>query len=248
MTRKLLPAFALSALLAQPAGALDLGSMTDSERADFGRAVRNYLMDNPEVLMEAINELEKKQNAQIAQNDQQLIATNEDELTNDPESWVGGNPDGDVTIVEFMDYRCGYCKKAYPEINALLKSDGHIRFIVKEFPILGDASVKAARFAIATKQVAGDEAYEKVHNALMTLRGDISDDSLSALAKKLDLDGDAIQKAAASPEVEKVIEANYALGQRMGLSGTPSFVIGDEMLRGYAPEEAMKKIVADQRG
>ncbi|WP_339112331.1 DsbA family protein [Thioclava sp. GXIMD2076] len=248
MNRKLIPAFALSALMAQPAGALDLGSMTDAERDDFGRAVRSYLMDNPEVLVEAINELEKKQNAQVAEGDQQMIAANEDDLLNDPNSWVGGNPDGDVTIVEFMDYRCGYCKKAYPEVNSLLKSDGNIRFIVKEFPILGDASVKAARFAIATKQVAGDAAYEKVHDALMRLRGDITDESLSALAKQLDLDGEAIQKATNSSGVEAVIEANYKLAQRMGLSGTPSFVIGDEMLRGYAPEEAMKQMVDDQRG
>ncbi|MER5170383.1 DsbA family protein [Thioclava kandeliae] len=248
MNRKLIPAFALSALMAQPAGALDLGSMTDAERDDFGRAVRSYLMDNPEVLVEAINELEKKQNAQVAEGDQQMIAANEDDLLNDPNSWVGGNPDGDVTIVEFMDYRCGYCKKAYPEVNSLLKLDGNIRFIVKEFPILGDASVKAARFAIATKQVAGDAAYEKVHDALMRLRGDITDESLSALAKQLDLDGEAIQKATNSSGVEAVIEANYKLAQRMGLSGTPSFVIGDEMLRGYAPEEAMKQMVDDQRG
>ncbi|TQS72485.1 DsbA family protein [Rhodobacteraceae bacterium] len=248
MNRKLLPAFALSALLAQPATALDLSEMSDTERDAFGTAVRDYLMDNPEVLVEAINVLDQRQNAKAQKNDQSLIADHQDALTDPATSWIGGNPDGDITIIEFMDYRCGYCKKAYPEVNNLLKSDGNIRFVVKEFPILGDASVMAARFAIAVRQIAGDGAYETVHNALMTLRGDISEASLRTIATENDLDADAVLAKMGSDEVEQVIEANYELAQQMGLSGTPSFVIGDEMLRGYAPQETMAKIVEDQRG
>ncbi|KFI30738.1 DsbA family protein [Paenirhodobacter enshiensis] len=250
MKRSVLAALALSGALLAPvaAPALDLSNMTDSEKAAFGAAVRDYLMQHPEVLVDAINSLEARQQAQAAQTDAALIAQNADAIFRSPDDWVGGNPDGDVTMVEFMDYRCGYCKKAYPDVAQLLKSDGKIRYVVKEFPILGPQSELGARFAVAVRQLAGDAAYAKVHEALMTQRGDITPDSLKALAKAQGLDADAITKRMGGPEVTAVLQANMDLAQTLNVSGTPGFVIGNGMLRGYAPMAQMQQIVSAARG
>lgn len=239
---------ALLAMTALPAHALDLSAMTDAEKAAFGEAVKDYLMENPQVLVEAINKLEERQAATEAQNDATLIQTNAKELFEDSQSWVGGNPDGDVTVVEFMDYKCGYCKKAYSEVDTLLKKDGKIRFIVKEFPILGPQSELGARFAVAVRQISGDAAYGQVHDDLMKFRGDITLDSLKRLAEMRKLDADAVLKRMNEEDVTAVLRANYKLAERMNIGGTPAFVIGDEMLRGYAPLQQMQTMVADQRG
>lgn len=248
MLRTLLAATAFAALAsAAPAQDFDFSKMNDSQKAAFGEAIRDYLMKNPEVLVEAINELEAKQQAQQADNDKQLVKANAKDLFEDGYSWVGGNPDGDITIVEFMDYKCTYCKKAYAEVSDLLKKDGNIRFIVKEFPILGQESELSARFAVAVQQIDGDAAYEKVHDALMTARGSLTVESLTALAKAQGLDADAIIKRMNEDQVTDVLRKNYQLAQRMSISGTPAFVIGGQLLRGYAPEAAMAQMVAEER-
>ncbi len=198
--------------------------------------------------MEAIGVLEKRQAETQVSNDQTLIQANSDALFNDGYSYVGGNLEGDVTMVEFLDYQCGYCKKAHPEVTELIKGDGNIRYIVKEFPILGDASVLAARFAISVKQVAGDEAYAAVHDELMAFRGEISKESLETVATSRGLDADAIMAAMDSDAVTEVISQNHALAQRMQINGTPGFVIGDQMLRGYVPLDGMQQVVAQIRG
>ena len=168
----LISAMALTVAFAPtPSAALDLDAMTDGERAAFRAEVRAYLLDNPEVLMEAIRVLETRdQQAQVAA-DVALAQANADALFNDGYSYVGGNPDGDITLVEFMDYRCGYCRQAFAEVEQLLELDGNIRFIVKEFPILGEQSMLAAQFAIATQQVAGDDAYKLQISSIKSMLG-----------------------------------------------------------------------------
>ena len=177
--KKLITTTALVLALATPVFAQS--KMTDAERVDFRAEVRAYLMENPEVLMEAIGVLEERRNADAVADDLAMMETNADEIFRDPASWVGGNLDGDITLVEFMDYRCGYCKKAFEDVAELIESDGNIRFVVKELPILGEQSDLTSRFAVATLQLEGAEAYEKVHNALMVMRGDATVDSLTAL-------------------------------------------------------------------
>ena len=237
------------ALLAGPALALDLGSLSEAERAAFRAEVRAYLMDNPEVIIEAVNQLEARKAEAQASADFDLVKVNAEEIFNDGYSWVGGNPDGDITLVEFLDYRCGYCRKAMPEVAKLLETDGNIRLIVKEFPILGEQSVIASRFAIAALQSVGRDAYEKINAGFYEdFRGDVTEDTLLSFAEDLGLDGKAILAKMDAPEVTKVIEANHLLAQRMQISGTPTFVMGDQMLRGYAPLETMRAIVAGERG
>ncbi|QDC09903.1 DsbA family protein [Oceanicola sp. D3] len=236
------------ALAALPAAAFDASAMTDAEREAFRAEIRAYLLDNPEVLMEAIGVLEERQAAEQAQGDVALVANHADALFNDANSYVGGNPEGDITIVEFMDYRCGYCKKAFPEVESLIEADGNIRFIVKEFPILGEQSVVASRFAIATLQQVGPEAYKAVHDGMMELRGEYTEATLSALAKDAGFDPAPVLAAMESDEVSAVIAENHALAQAMQITGTPTFVLQDQMLRGYVPLQAMMGLVAEARG
>ncbi|SIN95619.1 DsbA family protein [Vannielia litorea] len=235
------------ALTALPAAAFDMAAMSDAEREAFRAEIRAYLLDNPEVLMEAIGVLEERQAEAQAQGDVALVSSHADALFNDGFSWVGGNPEGDITIVEFMDYRCGYCKKAFPEVESLIEADGNIRFIVKEFPILGEQSELASRFAIATLQVEGDAAYKAVHDGLMQMRGEINEASLTALAAEAAFDPAPVLAAMTSDEVSAVIAENRALAQQMQISGTPTFVLEDQMLRGYVPLQAMMGLVSEAR-
>lgn len=244
---KLLSASILALSLSSPAMAFDLTQMSDAERAAFRAEVRSYLLENPEVLSEAIDVLHQRQDATAAANDLTLVKTYAEDLFKDPASWIGGNPDGDITLVEFTDYRCGYCRKAHDEVAELVKSDGNIRFIVKEYPILGDASMISSKFAIAVLQVAGPDAYHKAHEALITLRGEPSVDVLQRLAGDLGVDTAAVMAKMDTPEVAAVINANHALGNEMAITGTPMFVVQSTMLRGYVPLEDMRQIVAEQR-
>jgi protein-disulfide isomerase len=232
-----------ASLLAAPLHA----EMTQTERDAFRAEIKAYLLENPEVLLEAMNVLQDRQDKAAAASDQNLVVTYKEALTMDKNSWVGGNPNGDITVVEFMDYRCGYCRKAYSEVEELVKSDGNIRLILKEYPILGEDSVTSARFAVAVRQIGGDEAYKKAHDALITLRGQPDGETLGRLASDLGLDPKAVLAKMASEEVSAVIAANEDLGGKMAITGTPSFVIQGQMLRGYVPLDGMKQIVADER-
>jgi protein-disulfide isomerase len=241
---KNLAALGLALSLAAPAAATDLDNMTTADREAFRAEVRAYLLENPEVLMEAIAVLEQRQAAAEGERDQMMVAANADALFSSAYDVVLGNPEGDITIVEFMDYRCGYCRRAHPEVADLIEFDGNIRVIVKEFPILGEQSLLAARFAIATRIALGDEAYVTMHNALMEMRGDVSEPSLMAVAAETGLDGAAIMAAMDDPLIQATIEYNHALAQRMAISGTPSFVFEDQLVRGYVPLDGMIEIVA----
>lgn len=241
--RSLLP-FALISGLVSPLAAQD---MTDAERTDFRAEVRAYLLENPEVLMEAIAVLESRErDAQVAA-DEQLAAQFSARLNNDGFSFVGGNPEGDVTLVEFMDYRCGFCRRAFTEVEELVATDGNIRLILKEFPILGEDSVLASRFAIATHIVAGDDAYKDVHDALMTVSSDINITTLTRLAEGLGLDMGAITTEMNGTAVSTRINATRELAQAMQITGTPTLVMNGQMLRGYVPLAQMEQIVASLR-
>ncbi|MEX0277203.1 MAG: DsbA family protein [Ruegeria sp.] len=236
------PALLGLSLITGPAQALDLNALSDAEKAEFGAQVREYLLENPEVIIEAINILEERNAAAEAEADKQLVADNLEELINDGYSWVGGNPEGDITLVEFMDYRCGYCRRAVPEVASLLESDGNIRLVIKELPILGDASVQSSRFAVATKQVAGDDAYKQVHDALLEFSGEPNEVTLRRISDGLGLDSDAIIAAMDTDAVTEEINKTRALARKLNISGTPSFVLGTEMLRGFLPADQMQQI------
>jgi len=234
-------------MAALPAAAFDIGAMTEAERQAFRAEIRDYLLENPEVLMEAIAVLEAREAESQAEADARMIAANAAALFEDGHSWVGGNPEGDVTIVEFLDYRCGFCRRAHPVMEDLLAFDGNVRLIVKEFPILGEESVLASRFALAVKAAHGDAAYKRVHDTLMTGRGNVTEAALADLADAEGWDADALIDAMDGEEITEILQDNHALAQAMGISGTPSFVVGDTVLRGFLPLEGMLEVVAEAR-
>ena len=236
-----------AALFALPVSAQGIEDMTDAERDAFRAEVRDYLMENPEVLMEAIAVLEERQAAEGAARDLQLVARYAEELFETPHDLIEGNPDGDITIVEFMDYRCSFCRRAAPELATLLEADGNIRVIVKELPILGAQSTMASRFALATRYTFDEEAYAIMHDAMMTMRADVTEASLVRLADDLGYDGMEILAGMEDPRIDAVIEANYALAQSMQISGTPTFVMGRQLIRGFVPEAEMARIIGEER-
>lgn len=244
---RLLAAAALSLALTGPAAALDLKAMTEAESAAFGEAVRSYLLENPQVLMEAIGVLEQRQQQDQAQNETAFLQANADLIYNNPADWAGGNLSGDVTVVEFIDYRCGYCRKAWTEVEDLVSSDGKIKIVMKEYPILGEDSVASSKFAIAARRLGGDEAYKKAHDQLIALKGPASDAALSAMAKDLGLDWEATKAAMEAPETTAVLAENQQLGQALQINGTPTFIVREAMVRGYVPLEGMRQIVSEQR-
>lgn len=247
MPYRLFTAALFSLGMALPAQALDLDSLDEADRALLREEIRAYLLDNPEVIMEAVAVLEERQAAGQAEADVELVRANADALFDAPHDWTGGNVEGDITLVEFMDYKCGYCRRAVSEVEGLLSSDGNIRFVLKEFPILGEESIAASRFAIATKQVAGDDAYKSVHDALMAYNGAMNVAGLTRLADALGLDANAITAAMDSDAVTEVIAANHALAQRLRINGTPAFVMDDRMLRGYLQQDQMQQVADEIR-
>ncbi len=247
MLKRLAVTIAIATLGSPPAAAFDIGAMDDAERQAFRAEIRAYLMEHPGVLLDAIAVLEERNANERTSADMDLVRANAERIFSDGHSWVGGNPDGDVTVVEFIDYRCGYCRRAHPEVGELVASDGDIRYIVKEFPILGEQSVLASQFALAVKRVEGDSAYAEIHDALITMRADVNERSLSELSGRFGHDTRAVMDAMDSEWVQRAISENHALAQRLQIDGTPSFVFGDRLVRGYVPLERMRGIVAEYR-
>jgi len=244
--KAILTAAALAAST-MPALAFDPANMNEAEKAAFGEAIREYLMANPDVLVESINVLEERRVADEAKNDKLLVETNKDAILNDGHSWIGGNPEGDITLVEFIDYRCGVCKRVHPDLEKMISADGNIRWILKEFPILTQESDLAARFAVAVQQEAGADAYKKAHDQLMEGRGPINLETLGALATELGVEKTAVLNRMNTEEVSAVLRQNHQLAEQMRIMGTPTFIIEGEMLRGV-PAEGLEGVIARLRG
>ena len=223
-----------------------LTDMSTAEREAFRAEVRAYLLEYPEVLMEAIQVLEARRDATARAADAELIAAYSAQLYEDANSWVGGNPDGDVTLVEFSDYRCGYCKKAHPEVQELLLRDPNIRLVIKEFPILGPDSVAAGRIALAGFDLDPDK-FKALNDALMSFGGQLNEAIAYQIAGTVGYDTAALKTRAASAEIEARLADNYALARALGLEGTPSFILGNQIIRGYLPIDQMLAAVADAR-
>jgi len=214
------------------------------EREQLRKEIREYLLDEPEVIMEAVRILEQRQVMEGAAKEKDLIAQYGDQIFNDGVSYVGGNPEGSITLVEFLDYRCGYCKRAHDEIAKLVDTDGDIKLIVKEFPILGPDSLLSARAAIATLNTQGGEAYKRMNDALMKFGGKINDKMLDRIASGANVDAAKMRAGMDDPKVDEIIAANRKLAQALDISGTPTFILPAKFIKGYLPYESMVEAVS----
>ncbi|MFK7945044.1 MAG: DsbA family protein [Paracoccaceae bacterium] len=228
------------------AAPLDLDDMSPADRATFQAEIRAYLLENPEVIMEAIQILEERRQVAAQQADEQIVAQHAKALYEDGFSYVTGNPDGDVTIVEFSDYRCGFCKRAHPMMEELVDRDPNVRVIVKEFPILGPDSVTAGKMALAAMDLE-PEKFSELNDRLMTHAGNLTEQAAYRIAGDVGYDIAALKTRAASSEIDDRLQRNYQLGQALGVQGTPAFVIGSEVIRGFLPIEDMLAAIQEAR-
>jgi protein-disulfide isomerase len=210
----------------------------------FGEDVRQYLISNPTVIKEAIEVLTAYEQKEERTKTSQQMTELGPQLKNDGYSFVGGNPDGDVTVVEFFDYRCGYCKRSFPTLMKTVKADGNVRIVFKEFPILGPASVTASMAAIAAIK---QNKYMELHVAMMESRGSLTDAKVFEIAGTVGLDIDVLKKDMASAETKTAISKNYELAKKLGINGTPAFIIGDELAPGAIPPDQMSAMISAAR-
>jgi protein-disulfide isomerase len=245
----------LAASLALSAIALMLGGAAllvavggfDRQRAgpsSFGAQVEAYLLQNPEVIVAAVQGLEERQAAKERDDIKTAVVQRRNEIFEDPASPVGGNPRGDVTVVEFFDYNCPYCRRAAPVLADAEKADDGLRIVYKEYPILGPGSTFAARAALASHlQV----KYLAFHTALMGHKGQVTESSTLQVAQEVGLDLDRLKQDLNDPTIAKAIERNLQLAQDLRITGTPSFVIGDDVVRGLVDLSTLQKLIAEKR-
>jgi protein-disulfide isomerase len=236
----------LTALVASSALAQD-GSQSEPAielPADQVEAiVRELLMREPEIVYEALQELQRRETAAQAERSKAAVLAKKDDLFRSTVSPVGGNPEGEVTLVEFFDYRCGYCRRVVSSLRALVEQDRDLRVVFKEFPILGEDSVRAARAALAAER---QGLYMPLHFALMAA-DDLSMQGIMTVAAGVGLDTERLAQDMASPEIEAEIAANYALANELGIEGTPAFVVDDELIPGAVSQERLASLIDEAR-
>lgn len=208
--------------------------------------IRDYLLNNPELLLEVQEALEEKQvlEAQVAQ--AKIIADNKQEIFNNPADTVYGNPDGDITIVEFYDYNCGYCKHAMPDMIELTKADPNLRFVLKEFPILGPDSSRTHLVSQAFKKLM-PEKYMELHEKLMSEKGRSTEETTIAAAVALGADEAKLREMMQNNEVITSFQSAYKIAQALNISGTPSYIIGEQLVPGAVGKDTLAEKITELR-
>ncbi|MXN67077.1 thioredoxin domain-containing protein [Stappia sp. GBMRC 2046] len=224
-----------------------LAEVDEADRDAIRSIVREYLLENPEVVRDALIELERRDEAAQNAARREAVSSASEHLFNSTRQVELGNPQGDVTLVEFFDYNCGYCRRAMDDVLRLLDEDDNLRVVLKEFPVLGQGSVEAARVAVAVKENA-PEKYLEFHKNLLGSRGQANQELALQVAEKIGLNRSDIEATmGSSPEVRATIEEVYSLANRLGLTGTPSFVLGDEVVMGAVGYDTLKQKIAALR-
>jgi protein-disulfide isomerase len=228
--------------------ALSAQSFTDQQKNELGAIIRDYLVNHPEVLQEAMAELEKRQVLAEAEKNKAAVKSNAQALFDSSHQVVVGNPQGDVTLVEFFDYNCGYCKRALADMMELMKDDGKLRVVLKEFPVLGPGSVEAAQVAIAARmQDKSGKKYLDFHQRLLGGRGQADRAKALAAAKDAGFDMARLERDLTSPEVKATLDESMKLAEQLGLNGTPSYVVGSDVVVGAVGAAALKDKVKTAR-
>lgn len=223
---------------ADPAAAAKVFS--PEQRSGIEAIVKEYLLDHPELFLEIQSALEKKLEEMEQEQLAKAISDNAAELFRREDAPIAGNPKGDVTVVEFFDYNCGFCKRGFPELAKLIESDKNVRVVFKELPILSEGSMEAARVALAAK---AQGKYWEVHRELMSTKGAINGEVALKAAAKHGLDVAKLKTDMQSPAVSKEIETVRTLAQKMGINGTPHYLIADKSIAG-APEDLFEQLAA----
>ena len=251
MNSSLLKIVGMFLLLLLVIGATSFGLVKDFSgggkinKDDVEKIVAEYIQKNPQAILESVNKYQQNAAADEEKKAQGNIKEKLSEIENDLASPVAGNPKGDVVVVEFFDYSCGYCKKVLPAVTKLLEEDKNIKFVFKEFPILGPNSELGARAALAVYAIAPDKYFE-FHKKLMG--GHVTgQDSINAVAKELGIDVAAMEKKMKSAEVDKTIVNDRVLASTIGIRGTPAFIIGGQLIPGAAEYDTFKDLVAKAR-
>ncbi|WP_291855297.1 DsbA family protein [Bradyrhizobium sp.] len=245
--RFLIPALLAFTLCGAPPSASAQG-FSDAQRGEIQSIIRNYLIANPEVLEEAMAELSKRQSAAETAKHEAAVARHADLIFNSPRGVTVGNKDGDVTFVEFFDYNCGYCKRAMLDMMELMKSDPKLKVVLKEFPVLSAGSVEAAQVGVAVRmQDPSGKKYLEFHNKLLSGRGAVDKARAMAVAKEVGLDAAKLEKDLASAEVRNTLEENMKLAEAMGMNGTPSYVIGKQVVIGAVGVETLREKISIAR-
>jgi len=228
--------------LAVPAQA----EMTDAEKAEVEQLVRDYIVNNPEIIEEALVALEEKRRQAEKTKQTEAIATLSDLIFNSQHQAVMGNPDGTVTMVEFFDYNCGYCKRAFNDMQALVETNPDLKVVMKEFPILSEGSLEAARISVAVSKLA-PESYADFHREVLVRGGTANRQKALAVAAELGLDTDALEAEAAKPGTIENFTEVRRIADALGVTGTPSYVIGKEAVFGAVGYDRLQQRIADAR-
>lgn len=239
-------AFFVSALaLAQPALAEEAPRFGDKDKAAIEEIVRDYLVENPEVLIEAFRVLEEREQAASLAETKAAIAKSRAAIYDNPDDYVAGNPKGDVTLVEFFDYTCGHCKRSFEPLMAFVKADGNIRLVLKEFPILGPSALTATKAAIAARK---QNRYFEMHQALYRHKGQIDEKAIMDIAEDLDIDTARLRKDMEDPAIAEQVSRQYNLAEVLGIDGTPAFIVGDTLYPGAVDKARLTEMVKTARG
>ncbi|CAH1680538.1 DsbA family protein [Hyphomicrobiales bacterium] len=235
-------------LAASAAPAMAQGQpLSPEQRKAVTDLVRETLLKNPEIIQDALIELERRNTVAQAEAQRGAVAAEKARITDPATSVIIGNPEGDITLVEFMDYNCGFCKRAMEDVTALAKADPKLRVVLKDFPILGPDSLEASRVAVAAKNQLQGQKYFDFHNKLMAVKGKVNAAKALEIAKETGADVERLKKDMDSPATKAAIDDTVALGDRLGLTGTPAFIVGDEIVFGAVGQAALKKKIESVR-
>lgn len=222
----------------------DKDGLSPGQTKQVEAVLQQYLETHPEVVARAIERLQEREKSAARESQRSLVKAHAAAILNDDADPVLGNPQGDVTIVEFFDYRCPYCKRAFPSVMETVRDDGHIRLVLKEFPILGVASQAATRAALASIK---QGKYEAFHMALLGAKTELNNDAILDIAKSVGLDVKRLADDMTKPEIDAAIKKNYELAAILKIDGTPTFVIGDQLVPGAMEKAALERLVREAR-
>ncbi len=232
-----------SEAVAQVAPAAGDSNFSAAQKTELEAMMKDFIMKNPKVLMDSVNGYREQEQKTQEDAAVQALKENWDYLTKGNLPDVGPKS-ADITIVEFFDYNCGYCKQGYEAVQKGLDNDKNVRFVFVDFPILSEASHLASKYSLAAQK---QNKYFELHAALMTFKGPKTEESILSLAKTAGLDVEKLKTDVKNPDIEATIAKNTALAQKLAISGTPAFIIGDQVIRGYIPYEGMKTMIEAER-